>query len=127
MTKDHMVYVLILSSVFLSALAHLILKLGVARLSVEIDGDVILLVLAAMKAPLVWLGTLFYMTAFGLWLAVLRQVDVTFAYPFISLGFVLVLVLGWAFLGEAVTTSKLVGTALIVAGILSLVIGRDVG
>lgn len=52
------------------------------------------------------------------WMAALTKFDVTYAYPFTSLGFVFVLVLGTLIFGEAMTPAKILGVILIIAGIL---------
>ena len=52
------------------------------------------------------------------WMAVLTKFEISYAYPFMSISFVIVLILGWALFGESMTTPKIAGTALIVAGIL---------
>lgn len=54
------------------------------------------------------------------WIAVLREVPLSFAYPFISLSYVLVLVLADRVFGEAITGRHLAGTALIVAGLAAV-------
>jgi multidrug transporter EmrE-like cation transporter len=52
------------------------------------------------------------------WMAALTKFDVTYAYPFTSLGFVLVLIFGATFFGEAITFTKITGILLIIAGIV---------
>jgi len=52
------------------------------------------------------------------WLAAIRRVDLTFAYPFVALTFVSVPVISYYLLGEALSVGRLVGIALIVAGVL---------
>lgn len=56
------------------------------------------------------------------WGAALTRFELSFAYPFMSLSFVLVLLLSVALFAETLTVAKLVGVALIVAG---LVIGSQ--
>jgi multidrug transporter EmrE-like cation transporter len=56
------------------------------------------------------------------WGAALTRFELSFAYPFMSLSFVLVLLLSGPLFSESVTAAKLVGVALIVAG---LVIGSQ--
>lgn len=51
------------------------------------------------------------------WGAALTEFDLSFAYPFMALSFVLVLLLSVAFFAEALTVAKVVGVVLIVAGI----------
>jgi multidrug transporter EmrE-like cation transporter len=52
------------------------------------------------------------------WAAALTRFELSFAYPFMSLSFVLVLLMSGLLFSEAVTGAKLVGVALIVAGIV---------
>jgi len=56
--------------------------------------------------------------AFLCWLAVLTKFELTYAYPFTSLAFVLVLGLSAIFFNESVTGPKVMGVILIVAGII---------
>lgn len=50
------------------------------------------------------------------WMAALTRFELSYAYPFMSLSFVFVLVLSVAFLGETLTLNKVLGVALIVIG-----------
>jgi multidrug transporter EmrE-like cation transporter len=52
------------------------------------------------------------------WGAALTRFELNFAYPFLSLSFVLVLLLSGPLFSESVTVAKLVGVALIVAGLI---------
>ncbi len=54
------------------------------------------------------------------WIAALTKFEISFAYPFMSLSFIGVLVFSVLFLGETATINKLVGLSLIVAGIIVL-------
>jgi multidrug transporter EmrE-like cation transporter len=51
------------------------------------------------------------------WMAAMTRFDISFAYPFMSLSFVLVLVLGAVLLAEPITMGKVAGMVLIMAGI----------
>ena len=64
-----------------------------------------------------WTGLLVYALATLAWLAVLRELPLRMAYPFVGLAFVVVPVLAWAVLGEELRWSTLAGAVLIVAGI----------
>ncbi len=52
------------------------------------------------------------------WALALTRFELSFAYPFMALSFVLVLVFGAAFLSETVNAAKVVGVALIVLGLV---------
>jgi multidrug transporter EmrE-like cation transporter len=56
------------------------------------------------------------------WLGVLSQWDVSKAYPLVGLGFVFTVVIGWS-IGEQITAVRVVGVALICAGVA--VVGRS--
>jgi multidrug transporter EmrE-like cation transporter len=51
-------------------------------------------------------------------MAAMTQFDISHAYPFMSLNFVLVLILSWLLFHEPLTGPKIAGMALIVAGII---------
>jgi len=52
------------------------------------------------------------------WLAALRTMDLSYAYPFMALSFVLVLMLSAAIFGESLSTAKVVGVILICVGVV---------
>jgi drug/metabolite transporter (DMT)-like permease len=108
----------ILTAVFLSAVAQLLLKLGVNGINEASTGPTgaVWVVLRAVQSPSVWLGLFVYVASVGLWLYVLSKADLTVAYPFVGLSFIATLVFGIAFLGEHITMSRLLGTLLIAGG-----------
>ena len=50
------------------------------------------------------------------WMMAMTKFELSYAYPFMSLNFVLVLILGVIYLGEEISVSKVVGLGLIVIG-----------
>ncbi len=50
------------------------------------------------------------------WMAAMTKLDLSHAYPFISLTFVLVIILSNVFFHEVITTPKIIGLGLIVLG-----------
>jgi multidrug transporter EmrE-like cation transporter len=51
------------------------------------------------------------------WMAAMTQFELSFAYPFMSLAFVVVMVLSIMFLGEQLTWTKIAGTLIIITGL----------
>jgi len=49
---------------------------------------------------------------------VLNRVPVSFAYPFVGLGFILTAVLAWTLLGEGVSAGRALGTLLVALGVV---------
>ena len=51
------------------------------------------------------------------WLYALSKVELSIAYPFFSLSYVLVMLLSWGFLGESISPLRWVGVATICLGV----------
>jgi drug/metabolite transporter (DMT)-like permease len=112
---------LILVSVSLSALAQLVLKLGMSggRVQQVLAGDSLVASLGTVATDgRVLLGLFLYGVGAILWLWVLARSDLSFAYPFVGLGFILTMLFGYAFLGEPVGLARIAGTLLIVGGVV---------
>ncbi|MDP9192878.1 MAG: EamA family transporter [Acidobacteriota bacterium] len=52
------------------------------------------------------------------WITALTGLEISRAYPFMSLNFILVMLLGAALFGEQITPAKVAGVLLIVAGVV---------
>jgi multidrug transporter EmrE-like cation transporter len=111
---------LILLSVFLSASAQLAMKVGVnsanASSSAHASAAAIDRLLAFATSPLLILGLALYAGSAAFWIVVLSRVDLSLAYPFVGLGFILTSAAGFLLLGEAVSPARIFGTGLIAVG-----------
>lgn len=105
---------LLLGSIGLSAFAQLLLKLGAARTS--LSPDVVASGLSFVRNWHVMGGLACYGLSVLLWIRVLARLDLSLAYPFVSLGFIATMLFGGLFLGETLTVSRVLGTLLIVGG-----------
>ena len=74
----------------------------------------------ALTSGWVWGGLGMYGLSAVLWLWVLSRLDVSLAYPLVSLGFVVTMLAGVLCLGEPWSWQRMGGAALIVAGVLLL-------
>lgn len=83
--------------------------------------------LAVLGSPGVWLGLVVYGLSAVLWLFVLARVDLSVAYSFVSLGFLLVMALGAILFGEPITWMKVLGTMLVALGIWLVATGGTPG
>lgn len=112
---------LILFSVSCSAIAQLILKTGMSQSDVAMalaTGEARAIASSILMNPWVICGLGLYFFGAVVWLFVLARVDVSFAYPFVGLGFILTLLLGKFVMGDAVTLSRLMGTLFVSVGVL---------
>lgn len=111
-------FALVFVSVSLSALAQTAFKYGVARVHLPDGASTLLKAWAFLSSPLVLGGLALYGIGTVLWLFALRQLDLSLAYPFVALSFVMVAAAGILVLGEPVSAGRLAGLGLIVLGIL---------
>ena len=115
-----LVLVLILSTVTLSAVAQLALKLGVAKpdMASAMQSSVIDALIAAAMSPLIWTGLIIYGLSVAMWLWVLSKVDLSIAYPFVGISFIITMAFGAFILDENITPLRIAGTILIAGGCL---------
>ncbi len=71
----------------------------------------------AFTAPPVLLGVLAYGLSSIFWLILLSRVDLSYAYPALSLGYVAVVLVSWLLLGEGVSLVRWVGVLVICLGV----------
>ncbi len=118
-----MLFALILFSVALAAAAQITLKHGMNQVTshgkVPLDlgdpGDTVRRILANVS---VWAGLLTFVVSAAIWLLVLSRASLSFAYPFVSFTYVLILLFDGIVLHEHVSSLRWGGVALIVGGIL---------
>ena len=111
---------LILFSVLLAAGAQLTLKHGMNQVAdntgaLKLTGDSIKDVLTT---PAVWGGLFLFGLSAIVWLAVLSRTSLSFAYPFASLTYVLILLADRFVLNEAVPALRWAGVFCIMVGIV---------
>jgi multidrug transporter EmrE-like cation transporter len=113
-------WVLILTGVGLNAAAQLLLKVAtkpMAQFSVFNADTLSNSVLILFKSLPFWTGMLCYAASVCVWVAALTKAPVSTAYPMLSLGYVVVAAVSVAWLGETLTPAKVLGIALICAGV----------
>ena len=109
---------LILVSVTLSACAQVLFKLGVSSApSQPAPSGPIEAVIFMLLRPGVLGGLALYGIGTVLWLSALSRTELSQAYPFVGLGFVLTALLGHFLFSEPLGLARLGGTVLVVAGV----------
>jgi multidrug transporter EmrE-like cation transporter len=68
--------------------------------------------------PWVWTSLLAAFLGMLTWMLAIARTDLSYAYPFTSLSFVLILVASAIFFNEPISTNKVLGMILIVVGIM---------
>ena len=112
-------FILVLG-VLLNAGAQLLLKAGVRPLGAigASPGTLVPdLATAMMQAPVI-AGLGCYVVSVAVWLIALSRVEVSLAYPMLSLGYVVNAVAAWWLFGEAVGPLRSAGIGFILLGVL---------
>ncbi|TNC82680.1 MAG: 4-amino-4-deoxy-L-arabinose transferase [Oleiphilus sp.] len=111
---------LILLGVFLNAFAQFFLKKGMISIG-HFDFTLANAIPIGIKAAMNWAivaGLTCYVVSVVVWMLVLSRVDVSYAYPFLSIGYILTTVLGYMFFNEVITAERIGGIVLICLGVV---------
>ena len=109
---------LILLSALCGVAGQTVIKLGVSQPgAAEAVAGFLPLVGMILRSPLVLLGLVLYGLGALAWIAVLARVDLSVAYPFLALNFILVTFSSYFLLGEEVPTLRWLGVLVICSGI----------
>ena len=116
MTKN---LILILVSVFLGVMGQLAMKNGMMGVKLHATTPLVLLggLFRAIGNPFVIGGIGLYGVSALVWLMVLSRVELSFAYPLVSMGYIAVVILSRFLFGEHVTAVRVAGTVVICLGV----------
>lgn len=109
---------LVLSAVFLNTFAQMLLKAGTNSLQVLLlpEKGLFYSIFRALFNPFITGGLVLYVLSFAVWVVVLSKLEVGVAYPLLSLGYLVGLILAWMFFGEVITFNKLIGVCFLMIG-----------
>lgn len=112
-------YVYILMTVLFTVYGQLIIRWQVSKAGVmpAAAGARVLFLLHMLLNLWVLSGFVAALIAALAWMAALTKFNLSFAYPFMSLSFVIVLALSALLFGEPLTPHKIVGMALVIVGL----------
>lgn len=114
-------FALILTGVLLNAVAQLALKASVRdHGTIELGRGALPVAMQLAGEPALWAGLACYGVSVIVWILALSRVDVSIAYPMLSIGYVVNAFAAWALFGEALTPMRLLGIGIIVLGVFVL-------
>ena len=116
-------YLYIFGCIALTVVGQLVLKWRVSLHTPmpEAAGEKIWFFATLVSDPFIICGFVAAFAASLFWMAAMTKFELSYAYPFMSLAFVLVFLFSVAFLGETLTFGKVAGLALITTGIIATV------
>jgi multidrug transporter EmrE-like cation transporter len=114
-----MMFALILLGVLLNAGAQLLLKAGMDRIgefSFSLHNALPIGWQAATN-PFILGGLFCYVISVLVWLLVLSRVEVSYAYPMLSIGYIVNAVAAYYLFGENLSLSRIIGIGVIIIGV----------
>ena len=110
---------LVLLGVLLNATAQLLLKAGagaLAHVDLRLSNAMIIVGRVIFNVPIL-IGLACYALSVVVWILALARIDVSVAYPMLSVGYVITAVAAWWFFGENLSGTRLAGIAIILVGV----------
>lgn len=109
---------LILSSVLLHVGAQICIRKGMLRIGkVSLDFSLIRMLPEMITNIYLWLAFFCYGISLIVWIVVLSRVELSFAYSFSSLGFVIVAIAGYFLFHERITGIRIIGIVMVCIGV----------
>jgi multidrug transporter EmrE-like cation transporter len=113
---------IILTGVMLNAIAQLALKASVKEMGViglNFSSSFPAFLRLAFE-PFLWVGLVCYGISVLVWILALSRVDVSIAYPMLSMGYIVNALLAWQLFGEAMNPARIIGMSIILLGVYVL-------
>ena len=113
-------HIYILSTIFFTVYSQLVIRWQMSEVGPLPPGilEKIQFIAALFLNPWILSSVLATFLAGVSWMLAMMRFEISYAYPWVSLNFVIILLLAILFLGESYTHLKLLGTVLIMMGII---------
>ena len=110
---------LVLAGVLLNAAAQLLLKAGTNSIGAFAftTGNLVPVGIKVASNPFIIGGLGCYAVSVVVWIMALSRVEVSLAYPMLSIGYVVNAVAAWYLFGEALTAQRMIGIGTIIVGV----------
>lgn len=112
-----MTFLLIVVNILLAVVGQTITKIGISKIGAFTNMPLKDFIIKAFLSPLVLGGLFLYVISAVVWFMVLSKIDLSIAYPTLSLGYILILFISYFYLGEPLTAIKFFGILLICGGV----------
>ena len=108
---------MIISSVLLNAIAQLLIRKGMLVIGSVGASNYAQNLMPMLLNPWLWGAMLSYAVSILLWMSVLSKVEVSFAYPFLSIGYIFAAVVGYMAFNEHLSIIRVIGILVICIGV----------
>ncbi len=107
--------------ILLAVLGQIFMKLGTKDVGgITVKKIFSLDIFSILFNKYIFPGLVFYAVGWFLWLVVLSQAELSYAYPFFALSYAVIAIISWIFLGETMTLLKAAGILFIMIGAILL-------
>jgi multidrug transporter EmrE-like cation transporter len=112
-------FMLVLAGVLLNAAAQLLLKAGTNAIGAFAftAGNLVPVGIKVASNPFIVSGLGCYAVSVVVWIMALSRVEVSLAYPMLSIGYVVNAVAAWYLFGEALSAQRMIGIGTIIVGV----------
>lgn len=110
-----MTYIIALISILLGSIAQFFLKKGMSH--VNLSEEILVIFKKIIFNGYIINGITCYILSLLFWLYVLSKLELSKAYPMVSLGYVFTTILGYLLLNESITINKIIGISFIIIGV----------
>ena len=113
----------IITGILLNAVAQILLKAGtkaVGAIHLNAENWFSIGLQLATQLPIIG-GLTCYVISVVVWIVALSRVDVSIAYPMLSIGYIVAAVGAWYFLGEVISMQRILAICIIITGVALLV------
>lgn len=109
---------MILASVLLNAIAQLLIRKGMLVVGTVSVTNFSQNLVPMLLNPWLWGAMLSYAISILLWMSVLSKVEVSFAYPFLSIGYIFAAIVGYMVFNEHLSMTRILGIVVICIGVI---------
>jgi len=107
--------ILLLIPIIMISVGQTIVKFGAVRINESKDIFIILLLA---------IGYMFLILRGFVWIFILRKMDLIIAYPFISLTYIIILLISYFVFKEQINIFQILGSLIIISGIIFITVGN---
>jgi len=121
--SNMMPWIFVFLTVAFTVYGQIVVKWQVGQMGELPDGlmDKVIFVFSQYLNPWIMSGLASAFLASACWIVAMTRLDLSVAYPFMSLAFVIVLFLSAVFFSEALSINKAIGTVIILVGLFVII------
>lgn len=110
-------FLLIILNISLAVGGQFAIKAGMNQVGLISSRNVFPMLIKSFMNSYVVLGVSSYVIATFVWIIVLSRVELSYAYPMLSLGYIFIVISSILWLGEALSLPRILGTLCIIGGV----------